>query len=141
MGKYFTTQELTYSTTAKKYGINNTPTPEVKEHIEELIEVLDGIREKWGSAIIVSSGYRCPELNAKLGGVKTSGHLTGYAVDMVPANNHKTKFFEFMKEYLKDKNIEFDELLLERNTKSTWIHFALYGMQGKQRKKIKTLEA
>ena len=139
MGKFFKESELTYSTTAKKYGIDNTPTEEVKEHIEELIDVLDGVREKWGSAIIVSSGYRCPELNAKLGGVKTSGHLTGYAVDMVPANNQKTKFFEFMKEYIKDK--EFDELLLEKNSKSTWIHFALYSIQGKQRKKIKTLEA
>lgn len=139
MGKFFKESELTYSATAKKYNIDNTPTEEVKEHIEELIDVLDGVREKWGSAIIVSSGYRCPELNEKAGGVKTSGHLTGYAVDLVPANNQKMKLFEFMKEYFKDK--EFDELLLEKNSKSTWIHFCLKSIQGKQRKKVKTLEA
>lgn len=139
MGKYFTLKELTYSATAKKYNIDNTPTEEIISHMEELILVLDDIREKWGSAILVSSGYRCPALNAKVGGVKTSGHLTGYAVDLIPANNMKNKFFEFMKEYFKEK--DFDELLLERSSKGgVWIHFCLKSIQGKQRKKIRILD-
>lgn len=139
MAKYFNLKELTYSSTAKKHNIDNTPTEEIKEHIEELMEFLDGVREKWGSAIIVNSGYRCPKLNEKAGGAKTSGHLTGWAADIVPANNQKAKFFEFLQEYVKDK--DFDELIFEKNAKgSVWIHFALKSIQGKQRRKIKTLQ-
>lgn len=139
MRKYFTLQELTYSATAKKYNIDNTPTEEVKENLNELIEFLDGVRKAWGSALLVSSGYRCEELDEKIGGVKTSAHRIGFAVDLVPANNKKMKFFEFMKEYLKNK--EFDECLLESNSQgAVWLHFALKSIQGKQRKKIKMLE-
>ena len=140
MSKFFSVRELTASATARKYGIDNTPQDaEIIEHIEELIELMDGIRSAWGSAIIVTSGYRCPELNKKVGGAKTSAHLTGYAVDCVPANNKKKEFFEFCKEYLKSR--DFDELIFERNSKGAiWIHIALKSIDGKQRKKIKTLE-
>lgn len=137
MGKYFTIQELTYSATAKKHNIDNTPNETEIQHIEELIDFIDDVREKWGSALIASSGFRCEELNTKLGGAKTSAHRTGYAVDLIPANNKKHQFFEFMKEYLKEK--DFDELIFETSGKSSWIHFALKSIQGKQRRKIKSL--
>ena len=140
MGKFFSVRELTASSTARKYGIDNTPQDaEIIEHIEELIEFMDGVRAAWGGPLIVTSGYRCPELNKKVGGAKTSAHLTGYAVDCVPANNKKKEFFEFCKEYLKSR--DFDELLFEKNSKgSIWIHIALKSIDGKQRRKIKTLE-
>ena len=138
MGKYFKESEFLYSSTASKYKIDNTPNDEEKKHIEELIAFLDKLREAWGSALIVSSGFRCEELNQKVGGVKTSSHKTGYAADLIPANNKKKEFFEFFKEYVKDKS--FDELLLEKSGKSIWVHFSLYSYQGKQRKKIKEIE-
>lgn len=138
MAKYFTIKELTYSATARKYGIDNTPNETVLQHMEELMDFMDGAREKWGSALIVTSGYRCEELNTRVDGAKTSAHKSGYAMDIVPANNKKVEFFEFMKEYLQDK--EFDELLLEKSAKSIWIHFALKSSQGKQRRKIRTLQ-
>ena len=135
---YFTIQELTYSATAKKHNIDNTPTEEIKKNLEELIEFLNPMREAWGSSILVSSGYRCDEVNEKLGGAKNSGHKYGWTADLVPANNKKLKFFEFMKEYLNDK--DFDELILETNSQgATWCHFALKGKDGRQRKKIRIL--
>ena len=140
MGRFFTQKELIASTEAYKRKIDNTPGEEEKAHLEELIEFMDDIRSAWGSAIIVTSGYRCPELNEAIGGAKKSAHQTGYAVDCVPANNKKKEFFEFCKEYLKDR--DFDELLLERNSRgSIWCHIALKSIDGKQRKKIKVLEA
>ena len=139
MSRYFTQKELIASTEAYKRKIDNTPGEEEKAHLEELMEFMDGIRSTWGSAIIVTSGYRCPELNEAIGGSKKSAHQTGYAVDCVPANNKKKEFFEFCKEYLKDR--DFDELLFERNSKGAiWCHIALKSIDGKQRKKIKTLE-
>lgn len=139
MGRFFTQKELIASTEAYKRKIDNTPGEEEKAHLEELIEFMDDIRSAWGSAIIVTSGYRCPELNEAVGGAKKSAHQTGYAVDCVPANNKKKEFFEFCKEYLKDR--DFDEILLERNSRgSIWCHIALKSIDGKQRKKIKVLE-
>ena len=139
MSKYFSLKELIASTEAYKRKIDNTPGEEEKEHLEELMEFLDGIRSAWGSAIIVRSGYRCPELNKAIGGSKKSAHQAGYAVDCVPANNKKKKFFEFCKEYLKSR--DFDELLFEKNSKgSIWCHIALKSIDGKQRRKIRTLE-
>ena len=139
MSKYFSLKELITSTEAYKRKIDNTPGEEEKAHLEELMEFMDGIRSAWGSAIIVTSGYRCPELNEAIGGAKKSAHQTGYAVDCVPANNKKKEFFEFCKEYLKDR--DFDELIFERNSKGAiWCHIALKSIDGKQRRKIKTLE-
>ena len=139
MSKFFSLKELIASTEAYKRKIDNTPGEEEKEHLEELMEFLDGIRGAWGSAIIVRSGYRCPELNKAVGGSKKSAHQAGYAVDCVPANNKKKKFFEFCKEYLKSR--DFDELLFEKNSKgSIWCHIALKSIDGKQRRKIRTLE-
>ncbi len=52
MKNYFTIAELTVSDTAKKYGIDNTPTPEIKQHLKELIEkLLNPIREAWGGPL------------------------------------------------------------------------------------------
>jgi hypothetical protein len=136
---YFTIQELTYSATAKKYNIDNTPNEIQKEHLEELISFMNGVRKAWGGAILVSSGFRCEELNEKVGGAKSSGHKYGWAADLIPANNKKLQFFEFFKTYLEDK--AFDELIFETNSKgSTWVHFALKGKDGRQRRKIKMLE-
>ena len=138
MSRFFKESEFTYSATARKYNIDNTPTKEAKKNLEELMLFLDGVRSAWGSPIIVSSGYRCEELNEKVNGAKNSGHKYGWAGDLIPSNNKKREFFEFFKEYVKDKS--FDELLLEKSGKSIWVHFSLYSYQGKQRKKIKEIE-
>ena len=62
--RYFTIDELCHSDTAIALGIDNTPNQEVKEHLVQLIEeLLDPLREAWGSPIKVNSGYRCAKLN------------------------------------------------------------------------------
>ena len=141
MGKFFTRAEIIKSMTAYKNKIDNTPKDEtIYNNIDSLIDFLDKVRYAWGNAIIVTSGYRCPELNEIVGGVKTSGHQYGYAVDLIPANNKKIEFFEFFKNYLEENKLDFDELILESNGNSIWIHFSLFSYQGKQRKKIKTIK-
>ena len=60
---YFTIKELSKSSTAEKLGIDNTPAPEIRAKLNTLISALDKIREQYGKPIIVTSGYRCPELN------------------------------------------------------------------------------
>ena len=133
--KYFSLTEMTRSATAKRLGIDNTPSDDIKNNLTLFIEkVLDPIREDWGGSISVSSGYRCPELNAKVGGAKTSGHMYGYCADLQVKGDLR-KFSNFVIEWMKDHHMKFDELLFERSGNVTWLHFCWIGKDGKQRMK------
>ena len=80
---YFTLSELTYSSTATAHSIQNVPTAEAVKNLESLVlNVLEPIREKWQSPIYITSGYRCPALNRKVGGVEGSYHTRGMAADI-----------------------------------------------------------
>lgn len=137
MAKYFTLKEMVSSPTAKRLGIDNTPNGETKYHLNELMAVLDDIREAWGSPIVITSGYRCHQLNKAVGGSKTSAHLTGYAADMHPVNGENKKFHRFVEQYLLDKGIGFDQLINEypdSNGTPSWTHLGIRDAEGKQRK-------
>ena len=55
-----------------------------------LIEVLERIRKNINAPVIINSGYRTPEWNAKVGGSKCSYHMKGMAADIV-VKGHTTK--------------------------------------------------
>ena len=137
--KYFTIEELTHSDTAIALGIDNTPNSEIKEHLVQLInELLDPLREAWGSGIKVTSGYRCARLNKALkGSSPTSAHLIGYASDLVPMNGSITEFKRFAVKWLKENNIKFDQCICETNGRgSQWVHLGLYNLAMEQRKQF-----
>lgn len=50
----------------------------------QLIELCNKIREEMGCALVVNSGYRSPEHNERVGGVKNSMHVLGQAADLAP---------------------------------------------------------
>ena len=135
MMKYFSIGEMTRSDTARRLGIDNTPSDEVKKNLTLFINtVLDPIREDWGSPIIVSSGYRCPELNKAVGGVKTSGHLYGYCADLQVKGDLR-KFSNFVIEWMKEHQMKWDQIIFEKCGGVTWLHFCWIGKDGKQRMK------
>ena len=121
--KYFTIRELTRSATAQSRGIDNTPTPEIRAKLETLItECLDPIRSIYGRPIIVTSGYRCPALNAAVGGVANSQHTLGEAADLVPASGGSLAgIFRAAMQFGR-----FDQLIIERSGSSKWVHVS-YG--------------
>ena len=81
--KNFELEEMVRSVTARERGIDNTPPKKVKENLRMLCEeVLQPLRDRWGAPIVVSSGYRCPQLNRAVGGVRNSDHLYGCAADI-----------------------------------------------------------
>lgn len=118
--KYFTIHELTKSTTAKKLGINNTPSEEELHNIRTLIEVvLDPLRQAWGRPILVNSGYRCEALNKAVGGAKTSHHLKGMAADITTGTRYGNKqLFELAIEL----DLPFCQLIDEKNYQ--WVHIS-----------------
>lgn len=120
--KWFSIKELCKSSTAKKLNIDNTPSAEIKQNLTVLIEkCLDPIREVFGDPIMVTSGYRCPELNAACGGSPTSEHKTGFAADIDTSDNIRLwdvitsgdfKWTQLINEYPDD------------NGEPSWIHIS-----------------
>lgn len=134
--KYFTIDEMVRSDTAKKYGIDNRPSEEIKSNIILFIEtVLDPIREDWGGPVTVSSGYRCPELNKKVGGAENSGHKYGFCADLQVSSLRLRKFAKFVKKWMEDHQMKWDEIIYESSGGVTWLHFCWIGKDGRQRMK------
>ena len=78
----FTLEELTASDTALAMGIDNTPDADTQACLQFLAETLEEVRSLLGDLpILVSSGYRCYELNVACGGADDSAHLSGLAAD------------------------------------------------------------
>ena len=120
MGKYFTINELTKSSTAQRLHINNNPTQEVKDNLNALIDnVLDPLRELYGKPIIVNSGYRSFKLNKAVGGAKNSQHLVGQASDIRTVQNTKESNKELF-ELIKNSKLPFDQLINEYDY--NWVH-------------------
>lgn len=132
--KYFTIEELTRTST----GLDNIPNEQELNNLEELIEILDGIREAWGSAIRVNSGFRSEEVNKAVGGSKTSAHRIGSAGDLEPVNGNMKAFQDFVPNYFKEHNIAFDQIIKEKpkNGIASWLHLGLKNSKGQQRGQV-----
>ena len=121
MGKYFTMGEMVRSQVADARAIDNRLPKKLVGNVQGLIDrVLDPLREWYGRPVYVNSGYRCPELNAAVGGVPNSFHLDGCAADIDTRQGRKEneKLFEFIR-----ANLPFTELGWEGGGR--WIHVAL----------------
>lgn len=132
MSNFFQLEEFLTSSTARQRSIENLPSWEVVEHLEELADLLDDLRAAWGSGIKITSGYRNKPLNKAVGGVESSAHLRGYAADIVPSNGKFAEFAKFVEKWAENKS--YDQIIIESNKKTRWIHVGLYNSQGKQRK-------
>lgn len=140
MAKYFKAAEMLRSETAEKNKIQNIPSVEVQQNIEELLEVLDDLREFYGKPIKITSGYRCAELNKLVGGSPTSAHVIGYAADLQPVQG---SFEEFKAEVLRwlDTGVKFDQCIIEKSKSAQWVHFGLFNRKGQQRGQQFSLKA
>ena len=112
--KYFTFKELLHSEVALRNNIVNLPprnkVVQVYYNLTILVDnLLDPIRERFATPMIITSGYRCERLNKLVGGVYNSQHMKGEAVDFwFPSFSHKEMieaFFEIAEEF------DFDQLI------------------------------
>jgi hypothetical protein len=84
LSENFSLEELTASETAARKGIDNTPSEDVINNLKRLAAALQEVRALLNHrAILISSGYRSPELNQAVGGSATSDHCKGLAADFI----------------------------------------------------------
>ena len=137
ISKHLSLAEVSRSETAKRKGINNTPSGEHLENFKKLAEnVFEPIREHFGVPIHISSGYRSKELNSAIGGSSTSQHCQGEAIDIDMDGSKGGVTNKMVFDFIKD-NLVFDQMIWEFGTDKNpdWVHVS-YESTGKQRKQI-----
>ena len=126
MTKNFTLQELT----ATKTGLPNALPKHLEGNLRSLAEnVLQPARDALG-ALKVTSAYRSPAVNAKVGGAKTSQHVQAQAADLKFDGGNEV-LFNWIRE-----NVDFDQLIWEFGTDNapSWVHVSY--VSSKNRKQI-----
>ena len=121
---HFRLSEFSRSATADSHGIDNSVPKELIPSLKNLCEqVLEPLREHFGIPVVISSGYRCPQLNKAVGGVPNSQHLKGEAADIIlpPSLSSKPSSLSSWFYWILD-NTCFDQLIWEKKGSSRWIH-------------------
>ena len=144
LSEHFTLAELTKTNTR----IENVPNEAQVKNLKRLCGWLEMLRSEWNKRygdgddpIIINSGYRSPQVNKLVGGVATSNHLTGCAVDIrVLGMEQLLRYAVILLDISDESGEDFDELLIERNAKGTyWLHFAV--RPENNRRKLRLMEA
>lgn len=124
ISEHLTLAELIRSESAKRNGITNMPTPEHIANLKLLAEhIFEPIRANFRCPILISSGYRSKELNAKIGGAMTSQHSFGQAIDIDMDGTNYGVDNEEIFYFIKDK-LPFDQLIWEfgNDKNPDWVH-------------------
>lgn len=126
--RYFTFEELIRSEIAAKNGFSNEPChwreSDVYSRLWDLVvNLLDPIRKRFATPVIITSGYRCKRLNKLVNGVEDSQHREGKAADFYFAGFTPKEmiqaFFEIAESY------DFDQLIYYK--KRNFIHISYNG--------------
>jgi hypothetical protein len=122
LSENFTLQELIYSDTAVRMGIDNKPNDETVENLKILCEnILEPIRSHFKAPVVVSSGYRSEAVCLAVGSSSKSQHIKGQAVDF--------EIFGIPNKDVSDwivQNLDYDQCILEfwndKEPNSGWVH-------------------
>ena len=113
----FTLEEMTYSQTALRRGLNNQPSKAMIEKLRQTAQKMEAVRTLLGVPIHINSAYRSPSVNRAIGGASTSQHCKGEAVDFVAPQFGTPK--DICAAIMRS-NIEFDQLIFE----GSWVHIS-----------------
>jgi len=126
-------KELTKSESATRFGISNEPTEEALSNLQKLAtHILQPVRDHFGKPLIITSGYRSPELCVKIGSTTTSQHTKGQASDFEIGGIANKDLSDWI-----HQNLDYDQLILEfwkpEDANSGWVHCSYKG-EGQNRK-------
>ena len=133
----FTLAEMRRSDLALRHGIDNEPPPDVVGNLRDLaVHVLQPIRDHFDAPVIVSSGYRCLELNTLCGSKIDSQHTKGQAADFEVLGVPNVSVARWVRDCL-----DFDQACLEfwdpNDPSAGWVHVSY--VAGKNRKQPLTI--
>jgi hypothetical protein len=137
ISNHITYAESIHSNTAKRRGIDNTPNPTQVEAMKVLAEeIFEPLREWVEGPIKVNSFYRSVALNEEIGGVASSQHCKGQAIDIDDVYGRKSnaEMFHWIKE-----NLCFDQLIWEFGTdmNPNWIHISFVSKEDNRNRCLK----
>ena len=123
---HFTLEEMTRTNVKLGYLDQQRQTQPDAQVIDNLTRVCQWLEKMREAPIIINSGYRCKELNRLVGGCPTSNHLTGCAADIrVNSKEQLLRYAVRLLDISDETGQDFDEILLERNSREYWLHFAV----------------
>ena len=138
LSKHFKLEEFEKSMTATRMGIKNKAgSGEIKNLTDVCYGILEKVRVKYDKPVIVTSGYRSPELCEAIGSKATSQHTKGEAVDfeVIGVPNIQVAYFI-------EANCDFDQLILEyycpNDDQKGWVHCSF--VEGSNRKQVLTFD-
>lgn len=117
LSQHFTLDEATFSETAVRKGIDNTPSATVIANMVKASAGMEMVRDVLRAPVHISSWFRCLLLNRAVGSSDTSGHRQGWSIDF------KAPKFGTPKEICEAivrAGIKFDQLIYE----GTWVHIS-----------------
>ena len=122
MSQTFSIRELTYSDTAIRLGIDNTPTNEILINLQNVVQfILEPISNNFDSQIVITSGYRSPALCQAIGSSVTSQHTKGESVDFEILGIANKEVSDWIVNHL-----DYDQCILEfwkpEEPNSGWVH-------------------
>jgi hypothetical protein len=140
MTQSFSIKELTYSDTAIRLGIDNTPTDEILINLQNVVQfILEPVSNNFDSQIVITSGYRSPALCQAIGSKPTSQHTFGMAVDFEILGIPNKEVSDWIVNHL-----DFDQCILEfwkpEQPNSGWVHCS-YKTSGNRKMYLKAYTA
>ena len=130
-------KEGTFSITATRLGVDNTPNDEQLDNMELVAkEVFEPLRKWVGGPIKINSFFRGSELNKAIGGARKSQHMKGQAMDIDDNYGHATnaEMYHWIKE-----NLDFDQLIWEfgDDDNPNWLHVSYVSKEDNRNRCLK----
>jgi hypothetical protein len=137
ISKHISYKEATFSQTATRKDIDNTPNEEVLCRMKAVAKnIFEPLRAHVGGPIKINSFYRSINLNVAIGGAKSSQHTRGEAMDIDDTFGHMSnkEMFEFIKDEL-----DFDQLIWEfgDDNNPAWLHVSYVSSENNRRRVLK----
>ena len=137
ISEHISYKEGTYSITATRLGVDNTPNDEQLTNMELVAEkVFEPLREWVGGPIKINSFFRSPDLNKAIGGSSKSQHCNGQAMDIDDNYDNATnaEMYHWIKE-----NLDFDQLIWEfgDDDNPNWLHVSYVSKEDNRNRCLK----
>ena len=134
ISKHVSKKEGTFSNTATRRGIDNTPGSKELQNMELIAEkIFEPLRKVANGPIKINSFYRSAELNKAIGGSSKSQHCQGRAIDIDDVHGYMSN--KEMYNYIKN-NLDFDQLIWEFGTEDNpdWVHVSYVDVDNNRRR-------